>query len=180
MKRYLPLSILLVGCCSLNIAMANSFDNQSQSTPSGLYARLDGGLAIPTGNMNTGFDFGGAVGYTTGSLRGEGAINYIRNGKDGAHLSATTIMANVYYDYLMNSMTTVYIGGGLGLGHLSASGNIMKMSGSSANKLAYQAIVGLRYQIKPHVLTDASYHFMGMSSFDSKYNIINIGLTYLF
>jgi len=161
-------------------------------------------------SLDTGFAIHGAVGYNFDIARAEFEIGYSTNDYDtldsqdygqedlDGDLTATTFMANAYYDFKNSSAFQPYVGAGIGLAIIDI--NDLKGSSWDADEpavnvddtvFAYQIMVGVAYVINPNISIDLSYRYLGTSDpemtdqdgdFDyefSEHNIL-VGLRYTF
>jgi len=82
----------------------------------------------------------------------------------GGTASNAAVMGNVYYDFMKNSPITPYIGGGLGLAATTLDtvhvGNTQLFDDTDV-ALAYQGIVGAKWQITPAWSLNADYRYFG-------------------
>lgn len=121
------------------------------------------GLHAATG-FDTGYTFGGAVGYDTGdgwryeldSLYQLANVDQFDGATATGHIWSTGIMANTTYDLTANTQFTPYIGAGLGV--QDVGGSINGFSGDSWRP-AYQLEAGLRDDISPTLSAFAEYRF---------------------
>ena len=157
----------------------------AQGSPSGIYAEARGGAVflmdsdldtgIPGLDAELSFDPGwmaeGAIGYADSSgLRGEVALGYRKNDFDEVKVSglgsasvngditATTIMANGYYDIYFDSENrwAFYLGGGIGAAYLDVSGDL----GSDDDTVfAYQGSAGFSFAATPSIVLSLGYQY---------------------
>lgn len=83
-------------------------------------------------------------------------------GADGAGLTVNTFTANGYYDLKTGTPITPFIGGGLGIGSLSAEAtgpNIF--TDDDAVVFAYQATAGASFALSDNFALTASYRYLG-------------------
>jgi opacity protein-like surface antigen len=168
MRRRFAIAAVLAATLSGTTAYAG--------TP-GYYVTGEGGVSLvpdlplksPTlGTLNdsfdTGFAYGGALGYDTGrgwrfelaSLYDHTPVTSTAGAAANGHLSSTSLMANATMDIMPNSAITPYVGAGLGLQNVG--GNVNGLTGR-AWKPAYQAEAGLRDDISDKVSLFGEYRF---------------------
>ncbi len=163
---------------------------QAQSG-SGLYGRIDGGyspsgevditIAAPVGGdvaMDDGFIVSGAVGYAfDGGFRIEGEVSHRANdlkpdtlNDPGGQISATSLMANAYYDFGgQDSRLNPYLGGGVGVAFADLQDSnsrplIPVVIDENANSLAYQLMAGVAVGLSENVDVDIGYRYFVVSS----------------
>lgn len=193
--------VLLTAVASVAVA-ASAF----AATNNGVYAGVNGGVAIPAGTtaqvdgisgtgfsklVKTGFDLGGQVGYRFNkNFRAELAASYLRNSlntfngllQNSSHLNSGLFMANGYYDIDLGSAVVPFVGAGIGdiyqHGYVNTViGNVNK----SENDFAYQGIAGVAYNVSQNVSVDVDYHYVGWkNSNGASQNLVNLGLNYYF
>ena len=180
------------------LAMAVSGAAAAQSLPEGIYlegrggavfledAENSGGGTSIDSEFNTGFAFGGAVGYAHSSgFRGEVAVEYRKNDADslaintllgtpfgGASFSAegdvstVTGMVNGYFDIDLGSGFVPFIGAGIGIAHIDAdvdvtvAGNNVSLTDDSDQVFAYQGIAGIAYHFTENVAASLQYSYL--------------------
>ena len=156
--------------CAVGSASADSIP--------GYYTSADGGVSILPNldlkdaagtqheHFDTGYAFGGAVGYDTGTgmrleidsthqmsdLNRIGGVSTDGNG----HLQSTSVMVNGQFDLLHDAVVTPYVGAGLGAQNIG-----VHVGGLTDTdwKPAYQAEAGLRTDISPRVSVYGEYRF---------------------
>ena len=168
------------------------------SYPSGLYLSVFGGgnwlddtsfsIGAPTvsNDYDTGFVFGGALGYDFGSLYGpvgvrlEGELSYRENDIDthsvgGAGLagssgdtSAFAGMVNVLLDFDTGTSFTPYVGGGIGAANVDFDDHSTTATGIVMNdndtRFAYQFIAGVGWEFSPSWVLDVQYRYFGVDN----------------
>lgn len=132
-----------------------------------------------TAKINTGLAGAASIGYGFGNgLRGElelahragtvGSLSNAAAGASGGRLDATSVMANVLYDFANETSFVPYLGAGIGGARLRASnigpdqGNAIVSGG--ANVFAYQGIAGLDYRIGNNLAVGASYRYFATAA----------------
>jgi opacity protein-like surface antigen len=105
------------------------------------------------------------------------------------HLRVWTAMANLFYDIPLGGGFVPYVGGGLGVANERAE-NVGALgvnfgSSSSETDFAWQAEVGLGYQVTPQLTIAPAYRFMMINDasggFDNtQIHIFKLGLRYAF
>ena len=192
---------MVVGAALL---VAAPFAAQAQSLqPGGVYVGLEGGAnwlfnttfnsSVTTpfnagsfstnASFNTGYVLGGMVGYDFVGPRVELEGVYRRNTATvgagpfnafGAAKDDTAIMANVLYDFNAGGVIVPYIGAGAGVAFLNGS---LNGGGSAAStQFAYQAILGVGYNIDPMFRINLEGRYYGTTSPNFS-NTTNIGGT---
>ncbi len=154
----------------------------AEQVPEGPYVGIGGGLNLnDSGDIDVngterdvdtdlGFVGLGSFGYSFGNgLRAEIEAGYRQNGIDNwggtsvdGDMSAWHTMLNAIYDFDTDSPLTPYVGGGLGAAFVTVD---MENNAAGINRndmdvgFAYQAIVGLGYDITENVALTADYRF---------------------
>ena len=190
--------ICTILCCCFFLAIpAISFG------ASGWYGSVNAGLAImPDGDIDvtvdipdfivgsgtaelaydTGFTFGGAVGYMMENFRVEGEISYQTNDFDNisgpggsfpvdGDISALTFLVNGYLDFDTGGPMTPYITAGIGYSNVEAS---IEGGSEDDNVFTYQLGVGLGYAMSETVTLDLRYRYLGAEDFE--YSEVEPGL----
>jgi OOP family OmpA-OmpF porin len=138
-------------------------------------------------SFNTGWVAGGFAGYdfvgprvelealyrdNTGHASGTLPIAGIgKLGVNGvAEVQQTSVMANVYYDFLAHQAFTPYVGAGAGIAFINS--HFGALTNSSDTEFAYQAIVGVGYKITPNVRLNLDGRYYGTlnPTFSNSYN----------
>lgn len=193
--------VLLAAAASLGLAVSAVAGNVQVAANSGVYAGVNGGIAIPVGEssgysdaLNTGWDLGAQLGYRFNkNFRAELAANYLRNNvntdftfgavEDSSHVGTGLFMVNGYYDFDFGSALVPFLGAGVGLIHQAGELDTVfgDISGSE-NSFAYQGIAGLAYKLNQNVSVDVAYHYVGWTndSYGASQNLVNLGLNYYF
>ncbi len=168
--------------------------------------------------FDPGFAGSGAVGYSWGALRLEGEISYRKNDLDDLQVDSITLggttfsgvlgtfalegdttalgfMANGWYDFDTGTRWVPFLGAGLGVARLNIDiksvAGISTIYDESDTVLAYQAGVGLGYNVTPKTTVSLSYRFFGTADpeFDDGFDKIDaeymshnvmVGLLYRF
>ncbi len=146
------------------------------------------GLGPVPVQFNAGFNVGVRGGYQLGPWRFEEEYSYRRNGV--AEYGDTTngvsgnrhthsIMTNVIYDLTTGWPITPHIG--VGIGAMDVFDGLKVPSrglvfNDSSWQFAYQAIVGLRYDINPVLALDLDYRYLATT--ESTFRIPNTALHY--
>ena len=199
----------------------------AQETPRGIYIEARGGAVFlmdsdldATGlpdtevSFDTGWMAEGAVGYAHESgFRGEIAVGYRENDLDeikvsvagvgsasasaGGDITATTVMANVYYDaYFDRQMRwALYFGGGVGVAYLDLEGfsiGGVPIGDADDTVFAYQGSTGISFAASPNVVLSLGYQYLttadpsfggaGPAGVDAEYETHNVvvGARFLF
>jgi opacity protein-like surface antigen len=115
-------------------------------------------------NFNTGYAYGGAVGYDMGNgprvevdaLHQMSNLSGISGTAANGHLQSTSVMVNGQYDLIHDAKFTPYVGVGIGAQNVGANINGVH---DSDWKPAYQAEAGLRTNISEKVSVFGEYRF---------------------
>ncbi len=186
MTRKLFQIVLLTGVLSINPSLASA-QGDSWYIAGGLGASFasdsdikQAGLVI-TSEFDTGALATFAFGRSFGGLRAEGELAYIKNdvsslkvaglGSVSANgdVSATSLMANVYYDFNTDSKWKPFIGGGAGYSNLSVnslSSMGVALADDSAGVFAYQIKAGIGYAFTESLDGTLGYRFFGTADAD--------------
>jgi len=143
------------------------------------------GGASGTLKFDPGFSVGGFGGYRFGNgVRLEGEYTYRRADVDdlcggGACISQTTasldghvdahaLMANIWFEPRVGAYLLPYVGGGLGVGFVSADGSVsnngITLSGDSSDTVfAYQVGAGVGYELFDHYVLSIDYRYWATS-----------------
>ncbi len=182
----------------------------AQTTPSGVYVEARGGAVFlmdsdldATGLPDTevSFDPGwmaeGAVGYAHESgFRGEVAVGYRKNDLDeikvsglgsasaGGDITATTVMANVYFDVWFGPQRrwALYLGGGAGAAYLDLSGfsiGGVPIGSDDDTVFAYQGSTGFSFAATQNVVLSLGYQYLAtedpeFGGIDAEYQSHNV------
>ena len=117
-----------------------------------LSAAIPGAFATGTANANwnTGWAAGGMIGYDFVGPRVELEGIYRDNtgtiGSVGVDFNQVSVMANLLYDFNAGGTIVPYIGAGAGVAFLNT--NLLNVT-SNSTQFAYQAILGVGYNIDP-------------------------------
>jgi OOP family OmpA-OmpF porin len=189
---------LVAAAAALVVAPA-SLHAQTMQYP-GLYISAEGGLnwlfntTINAPNVGgvinvqplTGFAVGGSIGYDfvgpRVELEGVYRSNYANlssnvvgiNAFAGSQINQTAIMANVFYDFNAGGTIVPYVGAGAGIAFVNESA--LSASSSSTN-FAYQAILGVGWNIDPMFRLNLDGRYYGTTN-PSINNPIVGGITY--
>ncbi|MBW7850366.1 MAG: OmpA family protein [Rhodospirillales bacterium] len=139
------------------------------------------GSGVPT--ISTDYDPGygilGQVGYGFGQWRVEGELGWRTNevdtvnGADGSgDLRATSLMGNLYYDFMPESRFSPYLGVGLGGANVSAkdfSSAGVQLVDDDDTVFAYQGIVGASYELDRNLSIKADYRYIRAD--DAKFTV---------
>ena len=114
--------------------------------------------------FNTGYAYGGAVGYDTGqgwrvevqSLYQRSSLNRLGGTVADGHLSTTSLMLNGTYDLASWNNLTPFVGAGLGMQNV---GGEIEGLGGHQWRPAYQLEAGLRANIAPNTSLFGAYRF---------------------
>lgn len=178
MKKYIY--AILAGTCLASTAQAEDvvrtvYVNQANVSNSSVYASAKGGLNM--GNVKADgekfsedtFSLSAALGstivdFSNGALRGEIEYTYNEDLKDkGAEYDSKLLMANLYYDFDINSSITPYIGAGVGV----AFNDVKYAENSDDNtSFAYSLSAGVNIPVNNTVSFDLGYRYLNMTSSD--------------
>jgi outer membrane protein OmpA-like peptidoglycan-associated protein len=125
----------------------------------------------PPGPVSIDFDTGWTVLATAGygfqsNWRVEAELGYRSNDIDavtgattrtGGELTATTLMANVLYDWPLSDRWTVSVGAGAGAAHNQFDDGVIDQDGDY--NFAYQGIAGISYALSPRMDLTLNYRF---------------------
>ena len=133
---------------------------------------------VYTTDHKTGFDVDAIAGYDFGAVRVEAELGYKRAGIDtvntidtvfGAdgHASAQSLMGNVLLDFGDENGLSGYAGGGIGVARVKYNFDAPLLHpyvgavnfSDSDSRLAWQAILGVRYAITPNIDLGLKYRF---------------------
>jgi opacity protein-like surface antigen len=147
-------------------------------------------------DFDTGYLYGGAVGYDTGdgwrveldSLFQNTEVNHFGGMSAPGHVWSTGLMANATYDLTQNTKFTPYVGAGLGFEDVG--GRVNGMSGDQW-KPAYQFEAGLRDDLSANLSAFTEYRFTqseatrlaepgAMANLNYSDHALMVGLTYHF
>jgi len=142
-------------------------------------------------SFDTGWLVGGNIGYELGNgLRGEVEVSYMQAGNDkvkgrygevydvdgdgelflgrgsvkaGGDLSATFVLANLWYDFDMGTPFRPYIGGGVGVAFVDQNLKVFgaKLIDDSTTAFAFQAGAGFKWALSDAIDLDLGYRFKG-------------------
>lgn len=178
MKKYLY--GLMACCCFINVAQAGDvvktvYVNRAPVSNTSFYAAVRGGLNMGTVkaedeklNKNS-FFVSGALGnqivdFSTGALRGEMEYTYNDTiSEKDAKYDSQLLIANVYYDFNINSTVTPYVGAGLGVAF-----NDGEYNGYSDNSTSfvYSLSAGITLPVNEKINFDLGYRYLNMTDSD--------------
>jgi len=122
-------------------------------------------------NWNTGWAAGGMIGYDFLGPRVELEGIYRDNtgtiGRVGVDFNQISVMANLLYDFNAGGTIVPYIGAGAGIAFLNT--NLLNVSANST-QFAYQAILGVGYNIDPMFRINLEGRYYGTSTPNFTYN----------
>lgn len=140
-------------------------------------------------DFDTGFNVGGAIGFSTGITRVEGEIVYRMNDFDGfgGDMSALSFMANGYYDIDTATPLRPYFGGGIGFAiiYLDSELPVVGRVDENDTVFAYQIGGGVAYELNEFMALDLGYRYFATSDpsfrvagarIDSEYQSHNVSL----
>jgi opacity protein-like surface antigen len=131
----------------------------------------------------SGYDVDAIAGYDFGAVRVEAELGYKHAGIDSlnsvttvypasGHASALSLMGNVLFDFGDENGLSGYAGAGVGIARasyafstpgLAVPYNSPQSFSDSDSKLAYQAILGVRYAVTPNIDLGLKYRFFNVS-----------------
>ena len=137
----------------------------------GFYLGAGGGLAWGIGsNSNatttTGFALGGQIGYDFVGPRVEVEVGYgqlptnvnIPNSAINGKVGQLTTMVNVLYDFMPTSTITPFVGAGAGVAFVDSNSSL------GSTQFAYQAILGVAYNISESMRFQIQGRYMGTTN----------------
>lgn len=167
-----------------NWLLDNSANISGNATVTGFGSGTFNSTANST--FQTGWAAGGFVGYDFVGPRVEVEALYHDNKGTGnavipvtgvgtlrvngrVDVQQTSVMANVYYDFLAHQALTPYAGAGAGIAFISRPGELLR---TDDTEFAYQAIVGVGYKVLPNVRINLDGRYYGTlnPSFSHSYN----------
>lgn len=185
MKIKLLSSLLLASGLSYAAAPINGWYGEVfggySYMPSNLFATLNG-LTFTDVHYNSGYHGGGRFGYKDNPLRYEAEItyitafpsnfnvNFVRRTSFSGQTSATTGLANIYYDFPELILTlTPYISGGIGYAYvssrlLSTGPLFVSEFRGTGSAFAYQGSVGIAYNFADNYSLDIAYRYLGTTN----------------
>lgn len=140
---------------------------------------VDGETPLDTGYL-LGLACGGAI---LDNLRLEGEVSYARNEVDGAivfsgqgsfasdgEVSATFVLASLWYDFTIGSGLTPYAGGGAGVAFVDQELDIALVGGFSSDDtdsaFAWQLGAGVKYALRRDLAIELGYRFRRVEGLD--------------
>lgn len=150
---------------------------------------------------DTGFNLSGVFGYEMDMFRFEGELLSQYNASDTAaatgDINLTALMTNAYFDFPNKTRFTPFLTAGLGFAYVEADNlyiqvNNTVITGSPTDTVfAYQIGAGVAMNIKPNLIVDFKYRYLGTSDpnfsvngtdIDAEFSSHNItlGLRYAF
>jgi opacity protein-like surface antigen len=143
--------------CNAGVALLQDSDFADTTDP-----RLRGSL-----EYDPGYFIGLAMGNHVDKIRFEVELGYQKNKVDSSgdyEIRLSTLLFNLYYDFMKGSKFTPYLTGGLGLGN-------MKLDGASKSDAVaeYQVGAGMAFQINERIVLDLKGRYLGTTDaeFDS-------------
>jgi outer membrane protein OmpA-like peptidoglycan-associated protein len=138
-------------------------------------ASVIGGTLSATSNtqFNAGWAVGGMVGYDFVGPRVELEGLYRQNtgtisttllglglGNGGLTVNQTSVMANVYYDFMADQAFTPYVGAGAGVAFVNTNVSQLNINNTST-QFAYQYMAGVGYKISPSLRLNLEGRYFG-------------------
>lgn len=175
--RNIALAVATAGALSLSAAPARAGDFYTAGFAGAVFAdEADADATVLTTELkgdqsfDPGFVIGGAGGYKFDfGVRLEGEIAHRRNGFDdfsgiptGGDLGATSLMANIWYEFDTGTALHPFIGGGLGAAIVDVDDftfGAAALRSDSQTAFAYQVGAGLAYDLSDNVTLTAEYRF---------------------
>jgi len=165
-----------VSIAAMGLAGAASAQTEPGSSQAGYYVSGEGGVSILPNlqlksggttakeHFDTGYAYGGAVGYDMGNgtrveldaLHQMSGLSSVGGVSAGGHLQSTSLMVNGQYDLMHGTQFTPYVGVGIGAQNVGAS---IAGAHDADWKPAYQAEAGLRTNISDKVSVFGEYRF---------------------
>lgn len=116
-------------------------------------------------------------------------VSGLGSGKVDGKVSALSLMANAFYDFIPQSTVCPFIGAGIG--YASVKADIDDFGDDSANTFAYQAAAGVTFALNKRVNVDLQYRYFATTDpkfesafgdIESEYSTHNamLGLRYTF
>ena len=192
--------MLIISVCVLAI-----FFSSSAYSSEGLYVSGNIGFAMLsdsdvtfttdpgpgfTMEYDTGFAFGGALGYDFNKFRVEGEISYQKNdinkvsaaggsGDASGDLSSLAFLINGYFDFVNDSAFTPYISAGVGYAKIDMNDFNVAGSGDSNysdndSVFAYQVGLGVGYAVTEKVTIDVKYRYFATE--DPEFEATELGV----
>jgi OOP family OmpA-OmpF porin len=150
------------------IGGANWLFNNSFSVTAAVPGVVGNGTA--NAGFQTGWALGGMVGYDFVGPRVEvegiyransGSLSLQGGGSAGVDFNQTSVMANLLYDFNAGGTIVPYIGAGAGVAFINAG---LLNSSSQSTQFAYQAILGVGYNIDPMFRINLEGRYYGTTS----------------
>jgi len=160
----------LAGFAIVTTTLMAATSAQAQVQGTGFYVGAGAGInLLQDNNLNIdNYDVGPAGniygGYDWGSLRADLEVSIRENSHDGDnHQTTLGIMVNGYYDFEFGSPFVPYIGGGIGLGIISADfrGSNDQFFQDTQTAFAYAGIAGVSYNFSPALAASLEYRYLG-------------------
>lgn len=173
MKKWVLIPAAICMGVSLN-ALADQKDSFVVDSNKGFYWGANGGIETSVvNNVDIAADLGAQLGYRYNDWRFEEGYNhYFSSG-------VNALMTNAYYDFHNSSKFIPYLG--LGAGMASASSVMNEMH------FAYQANLGVDYQLKPNLTLGVNYRYLRWGNQNEEFypgysatNAINLTLNHYF
>jgi len=170
LKTFLLLSLLLTAFSFS--AVADIYYSGNMGIVSVSDADLDNGTDTGEMSFDDGFAATGAVGASLGNhARLELELGYRKNNLDkfsvagygtvngSGDLRTISLMGNVYYDFLKDSVVRPFVGAGLGAANIEA--DIDRLDSEDDNVFAYQLAAGGTIAVREHLNIDIQYRYFG-------------------
>lgn len=101
-------------------------------------------------------------------------------------VSATSLMANGFYEFMSDKTVSPFIGGGIGFANVEGDSDALG-GDDDDNVFAYQGIVGIAFALNPQIKLDVQYRYfatddpeLGGTDFEYASNNAMIGLRFSF
>jgi len=139
------------------------------------------------GSWNLGWGAGGMIGYDFVGPRVEVEGMYRDNtgtltvpgfaGSVGADINQVSVMANILYDFNAGGQLVPYIGAGAGVAFIN--GSLNGGGSASSTQFAYQAMLGVGYNIDPTIRINLEGRYYGTTSpnFNNTTNVLGTPVT---
>ena len=176
MKMNRQILLAAAAASALAFGSVSAFADDNTASNGGWYVNADGGasflpnlkLKTPAGtdheNFNTGYAYGGAVGYDNGNgMRLEidtthqmSQLDHVNHVATDGHLQSTSLMVNGQVDLTHHTQFTPYVGAGIGYQNIG----VQAAGFQDADwKPSYQAEAGLRADVSQKVSLFGEYRF---------------------
>lgn len=158
MKKTVLLTAVVAVSLAANALAAHSDSLAATTNNDAFYWGVNGGVEPPTQSYaDPEADLGAQFGYRFNNWRLEEGYNYYFSNNVNA------LMTNAYYDFRNSSKFTPYVGLGIGMASFS--------NDASDINFAYQANLGVDYQLKPNLTLGVNYRYIHWGTPSSNYSV---------